>query len=175
MALYTGARMEELAQLDVADIYEVEDVLALDVNDKGRKRLKNKSSRRLVPVHDVVRRDLGFEQFVADQRRAGHERLFHELPYTQQRYGHKPSRDFNRYLRKIGIGEEKTFHSFRHTFIDFLRNMDVRESHIASMTGHKPVGKSPIPKNYKGKHWIHFVVEKVLLNVDYGLMLCRLE
>lgn len=169
LALYTGARLEELSQLRMEDVYEIEDILILDLNDKGSKRLKNKSSRRLVPVHDVVRHDLGFEQFVANQRRAGSEQLFNDLPYNSQRFGHKPSRDFNRYLRKIGIEKKKTFHSFRHTFIDFLRNKDVSDDHIASMTGHKPVGKSPIPKNYKGKHWIHFVVEKVVTKICYEI------
>jgi hypothetical protein len=36
------------------------------------------------------------------------------------------------------------------------------------MTGHKPVGKSPIPAKYKGKHGIHFVVENVVAFVDFG-------
>lgn len=42
------------------------------------------------------------------------------------------------------------------------------------MTGHKPVDKSPISRNYKEKHWIHFVVEKVLSNVGYGIDLSHL-
>jgi integrase len=48
LGLYTGARLEELAQLHVEDIRKEDGILVLDINDKGDKRTKNKSSRRLV-------------------------------------------------------------------------------------------------------------------------------
>jgi len=174
LALFTGARMEELAQLWVEDVYEMEGVLVLDINDNGPKRLKNKTARRKIPLLDFVRHDLGFEEFVKAQSKAGHQRILPHLPYTQMRYGHKPSRDFNRYLRKLGFEKEHVFHSFRHTVIDSLRNKDIRDDVIASMTGHSNGANLPIPKNYKGHHKVSFIVEKVLPHIDYGVDLSHL-
>ncbi|WP_159447249.1 site-specific integrase [Paucidesulfovibrio gracilis] len=174
LALFTGARMEELAQLWVEDVYEMDGVLVLDINDNGTKRLKNKTARRKIPLVDFVRHDLGYEEFVKVQGKAGHQRILPHLPYTQMRYGHKPSRDFNRYLRKMGFKKEHVFHSFRHTVIDSLRNKDIRDDVIASMTGHSNGANLPIPKNYKGHHKVSFIVEKVLPHVGYDIDLSHL-
>jgi integrase len=170
LALFTGARLEELAQVFVEDVYELDGVLVLDINDKEGKRLKNKNARRKIPIVDLVRYDLGFEKFVEAQRAAGEQRLFSELTYTQQRRGHRISKDFGRYLKKIKMGPKKSFHSFRHTFIDFLRNKDIRDDHIASMTGHGDT-KNIIPRNYRQKHWIHFVVEKVADHIEFDVQI----
>src|SRR4029453_7372901 len=55
LALYTGARRGELAQLLVRDVREEEGVLVLNLNDDGHgKSLKTEASRRRVPVHSQV-------------------------------------------------------------------------------------------------------------------------
>lgn len=57
LGLYMGARINELCQLHVADIFEEDGVLCVDINDKGEgKRLKNASSRRVIPVHPIPSR-----------------------------------------------------------------------------------------------------------------------
>jgi Phage integrase family. len=172
IALYTGARLEEIAQLWVEDVYDLEGVLVLDINDNGDKRLKNKNARRKIPLVGLLRHDLGFEEFVAAQKAKGEVRIFNELPYIQKRYGHQISKHFGEYLTQIMMGPKKSFHSFRHGFIDFLRNKDIRDDHIASMTGHGDT-KSRIPKNYRQKHWIHFVVEKVADHVEFDVVIPR--
>ena len=168
LALYTGARQEELAQLYLSDIEELDGVLTLNINaDEADKRIKTPAAKRKVPVHTYVRTTLGFENYVSEMKSAGEERLFPSLKRIGKRYGHKPSQDFNRYLRKIGLEGGKTFHSFRHTFIHFLQNKGIPDNYIASVTGHKQLGKSPIPANYNKQHWVHFLVKEVMDHVDF--------
>ncbi|XPV77995.1 MAG: site-specific integrase [Desulfovibrio sp.] len=169
--LFTGGRLEELAQLHVADVYEESGILVLDFNSSGIKRLKNKSSKRKIPVHNYVRYDLGFEKYVRKVKRLRHERLFPELPYRQQRFGHAFSGEFRAYLNKIGIGDGKTFHSFRHTFIDHLRNQNVRDELIASVTGHKQSQKSPIPQNYTPQQQMDFLMKEVIEHVEFDKLI----
>lgn len=59
LAIYTGARSNELAQLRVSDLREVDDgiwflsILADDLEDESssERRVKNENSRRAVPLH----------------------------------------------------------------------------------------------------------------------------
>jgi hypothetical protein len=83
MALFTGARMEELAQLHTSDVGAegtVSFLLITDVPDSdeaaGRaKRLKNAASRRRIPIHAELIR-IGFLEFVDAAREAKSVRLF---------------------------------------------------------------------------------------------------
>ena len=49
IAVYSGMRLEEIAQLRIADVRDVEGVGVIDVNAGSDKRLKNTYSARLVP------------------------------------------------------------------------------------------------------------------------------
>ena len=52
--------------------------------------------------------------------------------------GHAPSKWFGRYKTKQGITDpRKTFHSFRHTLIDDLRDAGVPDSLIKRIAGHE--------------------------------------
>lgn len=52
--------------------------------------------------------------------------------------GHAPSKWFVRYKTKLGVTDpRKTFHSFRHTLIDDLRDGGVQDSLITRMFGHE--------------------------------------
>jgi integrase len=58
VAMYGGMRLNEICQLYVEDVKEIEGVWCFDINDDGDKRLKNKASRRLIPVHPEVAADI---------------------------------------------------------------------------------------------------------------------
>src|SRR5687768_14137237 len=73
LALYTGGRLEELGQLRTADVREHDGVTYLAIEGGDGKRIKNRSSRRRIPVHPELV-GLGFLSFVARQRTATHER-----------------------------------------------------------------------------------------------------
>lgn len=63
IALYTGARLAEIAQLHCSDIYEEQAVWVFDLNDEGDKQLKSDNSRRLVPIHSTLL-ELGLLDFL---------------------------------------------------------------------------------------------------------------
>ena len=68
IAAYSGLRLDEICQLDTADITTHQNIYYFDINDTGNdKKLKTVSSRRKVPIHEslIVR---GFLNYVAKQQ-----------------------------------------------------------------------------------------------------------
>jgi hypothetical protein len=67
MALYTGMRLEEVAQLTTADVREETAngarVWCIDVHNGGDNKLKNETSARLIPVHSELVR-LGLLDYI---------------------------------------------------------------------------------------------------------------
>jgi hypothetical protein len=63
IAMYSGMRREEICQLHAEDIKEIGGIWCFDINDKGGKSLKTKSSDRLVPIHSILIKH-GFLAFV---------------------------------------------------------------------------------------------------------------
>jgi integrase len=91
VALYSGARAGELAQLLVGDIKRIEGRYCFDLSEfdergirKEGKRLKTEASERLVPIHPALIR-AGFLRFVLSR---GHpsDRLFPELKKGPSRW-----------------------------------------------------------------------------------------
>ncbi|VGO14443.1 hypothetical protein PDESU_03004 [Pontiella desulfatans] len=68
--LYTGARLNEIAQLSVSDLCVVDDIPCFNITTEGEvaKSLKNARSRRLIPVHPALI-ELGLLRY-HEQRRA---------------------------------------------------------------------------------------------------------
>ncbi|TDK53616.1 site-specific integrase [Pseudomonas moraviensis] len=134
----TGARLEELCQLRVDDLIEQQGIQCIRIDDSREgQNLKNASSRRVLPLHPSLI-ELGLLQFAESVRTAGADRLFPELEAVRGKLGHAPSKWFGRYKVKLGITDpRKTFHSFRHTFIDDLRDAGVQDSLIKRMVGHE--------------------------------------
>jgi integrase len=54
IGFYSGARIEEIAGLRREDVRTVEGVLCFDIRPHEKRRLKNASTRRLVPVHPAL-------------------------------------------------------------------------------------------------------------------------
>jgi integrase len=140
IAFYTGARVNEIAQLAVADIVEQGGVLCFSFtteDEEGRKRLKNDASKRMIPVHSRLQ-ELGFREYVASLPASG--RLFPELSFhPKQGYGRNISRWFNESLlpAKLKIKSPSlVFHSIRHTVASTLRNAQVAEATIKDILGH---------------------------------------
>ncbi|HDS1738116.1 site-specific integrase [Pseudomonas sp. BP8] len=134
----TGARIEELCQLRVDDFIEQQGIQCIRVDDSREgQNLKNASSRRVLPLHPALI-DLGLLQHVEAVKATGADRLFPELEAVRGKLGHAPSKWFGRYKMKLGITDpRKTFHSFRHTLIDDLRDAGVQDSLIKRIAGHE--------------------------------------
>jgi integrase len=127
IALYGGMRLNEILQLDLADIRQVDGVECFlisshSVSGATDKRVKTANSERFVPVHPRLT-EVGFSEFVQHRRAKGGTKLFPELPISTMGYYSDPfSKWFRRFLKKSGAARPKTcFHSFRHNFRDALR------------------------------------------------------
>lgn len=134
----TGCRLEELCQLRVDDIMEHQGIPCVRIDDKREgQQLKNSSSRRVLPLHPALI-DIGFLEHVESVRVTGTDRLFPQLEAVRGKLGHAPSKWFGRYKTRLGITDQrKTFHSFRHTLIDDLREAGVQDSLIKRIAGHE--------------------------------------
>lgn len=127
IALFSGMRLNEICQLDVADIQNFDGVVCFHVRPDpiatGTKRLKTKSSERIVPVHSLLL-GVGFEEYVASRRTQGGAKLFPELrPSATGYYSDSFSKWFRRFLVAAEAEAPRTcFHSFRHCFRDALRH-----------------------------------------------------
>ncbi|MNH89461.1 Tyrosine recombinase XerC [compost metagenome] len=135
---FTGARLEELCQLHVDDFIQQQGIQCIRIDDSGENQnLKNSSSRRLLPLHPALF-ELGLLGHVESVKATGADRLFPELEPVRGKLGHAPSKWFGRYKTKRGITDpKKTFHSFRHTLIDDLRDAGVQDSLIKRIVGHE--------------------------------------
>jgi hypothetical protein len=89
----------------------------------GSKRLKTKTSERIVPVHPMLL-ELGFAAYVEARQNQRCLKLFPELrPSATGYYSDAFSKWFRRFLAAAGAEAPRTcFHSFRHCFRDALRH-----------------------------------------------------
>lgn len=143
LALYLGARLNELCQLATSDI-GVEDGIAFinfsefdhDTGERIADRsLKNAASDRRLPIHAELIA-AGFVTFVECVRDGGGGRLFPECKLGPDgRYSHGLSRWFGRAMDALGMPQRSlVFHSFRHGFKDVCRDADISQE-IADALG----------------------------------------
>lgn len=142
IALFAGMRLNEICQLDVADIEKMSGVDCFVISDVSGeavfdKKVKTPSSRRIVPIHPELKK-IGITGYVAKMRGAGETKLFPDLPFGYTGYYSTPfSSWFNSsFLRCLGVHTSKTtFHSFRHNFRDGLREAEVPTDIVRALGG----------------------------------------
>lgn len=154
LALFHGARREELCQLRPEDVYEEvylgehgEDarcwVLRI-TGDGPDQHIKNAGSVRRFPIHpEIISR--GFLEFVSAQR--GQPRLFNDLrPDRHGDAGAAFGKWFNRYIRRAcNVTDSRmVFHSFRHNFKDYCREAGIPEDVSDALSGHSSPSVSAI-------------------------------
>lgn len=140
IALFSGTRASEIAQLRIADVRGREDGHPfLSINDEDNKKVKTDSACREIPVHSELI-SLGFLDYVAAIENAGHSRLFPKLTVPSDRPHRNLSRWFAEYRLTQGIGgpddDNKQFHSFRSTARTTMGQADVQKQHIDDVIGH---------------------------------------
>ncbi|ENT5105947.1 site-specific integrase [Pseudomonas aeruginosa] len=159
LALYSGARINELAQLNTDDVV-LDGMLPnfkVEADDPAKveepRSLKNLASKRRVPIHQYLI-DLGFAEYVRERKRRKCRKLFDGLTYSRKnKWGADATQFFTRldgksggYFKRVGVhlvGQDgKVFHSFRHLFISKLRNEVLLNNSnsayiIESITGHE--------------------------------------
>lgn len=139
LALFTGARIEELTQLHLSDIYQLDEIPILDLNDLGRKALKTEAAKRKVPIHPTLI-ELGFLDYLADVKVA-FQNVVGVFPYLtptkHERLSDRASKAWGRYLDNLKIiGRDKVFHSFRDTVNNELADRSVTLELRCALVGH---------------------------------------
>ncbi|WP_255356538.1 site-specific integrase [Thioclava sp. SK-1] len=137
LAMFTGARLREVAQLVPSDIRSEGGVWYIDINADGEKKsLKSPAAKRRVPVHSELVR-LAFLEWV--EACAKQPRLFMSFTHnTKEGYGRNLGRWFGTFLTKIGMKEDGlVFHSLRHTAITRMRQASVELSLVQEIVGHE--------------------------------------
>lgn len=126
LAMYSGARIEELASLAVDKVN-----LKAGYFDIGE--AKTEAGVRQVPIHPnlrpILRRLIG-------KRTDGY--VLETL--TPNKYGDRSNavgKRFGRLKGRLGFGREHVFHSIRRTVVTILENADVPESIVADIVGHQ--------------------------------------
>ncbi len=143
IAVHSGARLNEIAQLHLEDIRQADGIWCFDINQKEgtQKRLKNPASKRVVPIHPQLLKHGFMDYYERMKARSGNDRLFPQLSYSKSDgYGRNLGRWVNEsLLPDLGLKTDQlTFHSFRHTMVRKLIAADVSQAHIMAIVGHEP-------------------------------------
>ncbi|CAA7611636.1 putative Integrase [Candidatus Terasakiella magnetica] len=120
IALFTGCRMNEIGQLNKADIVQLHDMPHFWItNASDDQKVKSRAGKRYIPVHGELV-ELGFLEFVENTK---DRRLFPEWKMSDDGYYSSSfSKKFARFLDSADIkAAKKTFHSFRHSFKDAMK------------------------------------------------------
>ncbi|XHS33574.1 DUF6538 domain-containing protein [Pseudoxanthomonas sp. UC29_72] len=140
--LYTGARSNEVARLELEDCREEGGLPIFDFTWMGEdKSFKTDASDRKTPVHpDLIK--LGLWERVARLKAAGETKLFPELSFDAKNGpAGRTQHAFSRYLVKLGIkargGGRVGHHSFRDTVIGALKAAGVHREMREEYTGHE--------------------------------------
>lgn len=120
---YTGARLNEIAQISLSDVENLAETMSLRITDEhdpavpdDNRTIKNESSRRSIPIHDDLIQ-IGLGDYVERLKAAGHIRLFPELPHDQAgERASAVSKWFGRYRTSCGFTDDYVLHSLRHSF-----------------------------------------------------------
>jgi integrase len=151
IALYSGARLNEIAQLHLKDIHQEEGIWCFDLNDDDdTKKLKTDASARVVPIHSQLI-GLGLLDYVQELRQSGAKKLFPGFQYCSKNgWGRSLGRWFNdQFLVKIGMKNKGvSFHVFRHTVVTKLLQTGVEEALVRTLVGHERQGVTQ--KHYFG-------------------------
>lgn len=133
LCAYSGARINEVAQLTRGDFFEVGDDWFYRLTTAGGKTLKNAHGIRNVPVHPALMHE-GLLDFVKAHRGRDDQRLFLK----------SATQDIVRWVRgKAGVTRKELApnHGWRHLFEDLCTNGGVTDAARSYMTG-RSTGRS---------------------------------
>jgi integrase len=144
LGLYTAARIGELAQIEIADIQQVDGVWCIEVHDRKsegheKRTVKTKAGQRLIPVSQWLIA-LGFLKHAEMLREAGERFLFPGFIQGGKRLpGDLAGTDFLKLREAAGVAldERWTFHSLRHNGRSMLAAAHVNDQIIDKLIGHE--------------------------------------
>ncbi len=146
LAITTGARLEEVGQVALADVRRDGDVVYLDIDeyaddeDAEEKNVKTEDSIRLVPVHERLV-ELGFLEYVDALVALGDTQLFPDLKENSVgKRTKEASQKINRIIdRHVSNDRRLVFHSLRHAFKAKGNDARLNDRTLDQICGHAPV------------------------------------
>lgn len=138
LGLTNGARIEEIGQTELCNVRTDGGVRYLDLGLDAT--VKNDASRRMIPLHAEIM-NLGFDDYVAALHAAGHTRLFPDLKANKfDKLCQAASQVANRVIdRFVDDDPRLAFHSLRHNFKDFARDVPIEKYIMDQIMGHAGV------------------------------------
>ena len=134
LGAYTGARLEELAQLSKANVRLIDGVPAIEIDDLEGRKLKNPASVRQIPLHSAIADD--FLRFAKDGKHAS--RVFASFRKDKtSRFSHALSSEFARVMDRACLPDPRlVFHSLRHGLKKEMSNTHVDPDARRAILGH---------------------------------------
>lgn len=148
IALYSGLRINEICQLRKKDIKEENGIYYFDINDEDGKTIKNLNSIRKVPIHKNILNEV--LKFIKNK-----DKNIFKIKRD------KMSKEFGLFKNKLGFNEKKVFHSFRHTFQDELKQIEVDYIRIQELVGHAPIKKDRMTTRYTRKYKLEILQSEI--------------
>ena len=193
IAATTGARLEEVGQVALADMHRDGDIIYLDISDYAllddgaEKSVKTDESKRLVPIHANLIA-LGFLNYCDALVNAGESQLFPDL--KENKIGKRTkeaSQRINRVVdRYVSVDKRLVFYSLRHAFKAKGNDANLTEKTLDQICGHAPItegaryGQEPrIRTLYRELHRIDFscidweAIRQAVSGVEWSFVLNR--
>jgi integrase len=174
IALHSGMRQNEIFQLRLKDIIEVDGILCMNVTEEeGETSVKTDAGIRQVPIHPKLL-ELGFGDYI--RSRQDHEWLFENGSRANVF-----SQWFAAFKKQfIGDCTTKVFHSFRHTVIDDLKQVEANYHSIKGVVGHSDLlpieyQKKDLTMDGYGKNYGVTIAYRTICHLDYSKELVNVK
>ncbi len=189
LCMFEGTRENEICQLHIDDIFRVGEIPCLEISasEDGTKRLKNKDSDRIIPIHNQLLR-FNFLDFVLARKtkceiiqrkrkinpieKIKQKQLFTSmtLDRSKKKYNKNFIYFYNKFKEAISNDAKKSFHSLRHSFASFLENTSEIPYAVSYLAGHSlsiETQKTYTEPDMK-------ILFKELSRLDYGFDICEI-
>lgn len=135
LTIFTGATVNELSQLQVKDVRNIGNRIALFINDIDTgKTLRNKSATRMLPIPQKLI-DLGFKDYVEERRLSRDIMLFANISLGKDGWGTQPAKWFGNHKKELGLDDTKTLPALRSVFYHSLKGKGYHDKEIVSLLG----------------------------------------
>ncbi|KAF0218562.1 MAG: Integrase family [Geobacteraceae bacterium] len=187
IGLYSGMRVNEICQLHIEDIAEDKETgiwfFNVEALEGDAKSLKTVTSRRRVPVHPILI-ELGFLRYYQKIKADDSPRVWMNLTKTSRGYHRRFANWFlgskaggrifcASFLRDyVTTDPLKNFHSFRHTFINDLKQKLVDERVVDELVGHS---HGSLALDRYGKGYALQTLLDAMLKLTYSVDLTPLQ
>ena len=146
LAATTGARLEEVGQVALADVKRDGRIVYLDIDEYAidenaeEKSVKTDDSIRLIPVHANLI-ELGFVEYCDALLALGQAQLFPDLKENSVgKRTKEASQKINRIIdRHVSVDRRLVFHSLRHSFKSKGNDAGLTGRTLDQICGHAPV------------------------------------